>query len=454
MKSEDLWECRHAALRPSYVAPTPQDLITLACDLVHQVTDMTIQQPPDASAYHVQLPIDHTSASTRPQTAALIGAVLGIASSVLGAVASIWAATGNTPVFVYARFQDLSALTTKTFLLGAPLEVFSTWLFLATLGIARARPPRGARSVLAFICSATLLGVWMIEVWKTDGLCVTASGALLGAALTFVACIARPIGRPRQIWTEFWHAATTARGRWKMLTVMWFVLTSLFIVSDIEPGSPGAAMNAGSTNFLRWYRAQNPPDLGAEMRVDAFVDITDKRVASVLPIINKMIERAIARTGRKIRLTVRDFPMDPRCNPYARLKTSDMGCSAASAVRVVRNRYGDEVATGLTRWLLNASDLTPQSLRAEVEKHGPMPNYEGEMRAHLSEVIKDAGEAGAVGVSEVPSVFVNGIIAPVAYLEAVLVDTARPRTPQQAPAANASFPSWRTLTSTSTRRHR
>jgi len=119
-----------------------------------------------------------------------------------------------------------------------------------------------------------------------------------------------------------------------------------------------------------------------------------------------------------VRYVVRDFPLNPGCNPVVLRVVGghESSCEAAGAVRMARARGK---ADAMIDWLFSNQERInslnerrgggAEAIKAEVQTMLGITDFDGELAALLPAIRKEAEEGGKVTIPTTPTYFVNGV---------------------------------------------
>jgi protein-disulfide isomerase len=121
------------------------------------------------------------------------------------------------------------------------------------------------------------------------------------------------------------------------------------------------------------------------------------------------LEMTRSKSSVPIEIDVRDFPLNPTCNPGA-LDLHPAACDAAAAVRLASARLGAADARALGLAFYHARQrLTPAFVLDQLRERGLDAAFTQQRGTLLAGIARDARSASALRVHSTPTVFVNGI---------------------------------------------
>jgi protein-disulfide isomerase len=108
-----------------------------------------------------------------------------------------------------------------------------------------------------------------------------------------------------------------------------------------------------------------------------------------------------------VKLVLKDFPLDSKCNSNVTTSLHPAACDAAVAVRLAREH--DRVVP-LEEWLFaNQPSLTPQAVRQAARDVAQVTNFEARYEPVLEQVKADIAYGRQLGVRSTPTFFINGV---------------------------------------------
>lgn len=317
--------------------------------------------------------------------------------------------TMNCDAVTGSRFAEL--------LPGLPLSSFGAGWFLALLIVAwLARNPFWRRdavrasfalSAFAVLCGAFYLIVMAVEIGTFCIMCLVVDLAATGALLTSLSL--KPEGFSK-------HAAD--RSKWKVfggilagsLVVMVFGLKAFLQV----PGFPGIDNDTMAKQVLQSspHAIQLPADALAIGPSDAPITIQEFSDFQC-PYCRMGAQRLKALQHRypgKIRVVLRNFPLDPSCNPQIQGRGHPMACAAARTVFCAEKQGKFEAV--YEEIFENQAELRSKppvelAVRSGVDRAA----LEQCMSAGTADnaIARDIREAMELKVQATPTFFVNGL---------------------------------------------
>jgi uncharacterized membrane protein/protein-disulfide isomerase len=366
---------------------------------------------------------------------ALVCALAGLVAS--GAAAYVHYHLLRDPS--YLSFCDVSATVSCTqvyssrygTLGGIPVALFGAiWFAFATLLAAAgltARPTvqQGvpgylfagstlALSMVLYLGYASLVLLKMVCI-----LCVITYAAVIGLFLVSGAATSVPMNSlPRRVSQDLRVLFSSPLA--VVLTVLFLggaASTLAFFPRETAPGAaPGAAPVASSQNqrsdFEQWYTAQLRiplvvPAEGAKVLVVKFNDYQCPPCRQSYMEYKSVFAKYEASQPGAVRLVLKDFPLDSKCNANVTTTIHPSACDAAVAVRLAREH---DRAVPMEEWLFaNQPTLTPQAVRQAAREVGQVVNFDARYEMVVEQVKADTAYGRQLGVRSTPTFFINGV---------------------------------------------
>lgn len=112
-------------------------------------------------------------------------------------------------------------------------------------------------------------------------------------------------------------------------------------------------------------------------------------------------------TSADVRFVLKDYPLEPECNPYVVREIHSLACETGAAVRLAR-RSGQ--ADALAAWFFdNQKGLTNKSLWDAATRIANVRYDEATYRQVLAEIRRDVELGHSLNVNVVPTFFFNGV---------------------------------------------
>jgi protein-disulfide isomerase len=110
-----------------------------------------------------------------------------------------------------------------------------------------------------------------------------------------------------------------------------------------------------------------------------------------------------------IRVVMRDYPLNMRCNPNVPVEMHPAACEAAVAVRLAREKHRD---AEMINWLFARQEqLTPALVRQGASDVAGVTDLAARYPVVIKEVLAEVDLGRRLEVGGTPTVFVNGVLA-------------------------------------------
>ncbi len=108
-----------------------------------------------------------------------------------------------------------------------------------------------------------------------------------------------------------------------------------------------------------------------------------------------------------VRMILKDYPLNPNCNPTMTVMVHPAACDAAVAVRLAQ---GHNRGPELEEWLYtHQTTMTPQSVRQAAHEVGQVDDFEAKYPATVEQVKTDVALGARLGIRSTPTFFIDGI---------------------------------------------
>jgi len=177
-----------------------------------------------------------------------------------------------------------------------------------------------------------------------------------------------------------------------------------------QAGGGGTAQSAFERDWNARKRLQTGvPQGSAKVVVVIFIDWQCPACRAVhmsyLPIVDAINKT----TPGSIRVEMRDYPLNMRCNPNVPVEMHAAACEAAVAVRLARENKRD---AQLVEWLFaRQQTLTPAIVRQGAKEVAGIADLVARYPEVIKQVAADVEQARRLEVGGTPSVYVNGVLA-------------------------------------------
>ena len=175
--------------------------------------------------------------------------------------------------------------------------------------------------------------------------------------------------------------------------------------------TPPAAVQA---EFARWWEAQPRTTVpvsadGAAVVVVKFTDIQCGSCAATHFAMKPILAKYEAKYPGAVRYVVKDYPLQPECNPNITRAFHLAACDAAAAIRMARqNNKGH----ALEDWLYgNQLQITPATVRQMAATIGGVNDFDARYPQVVNAIKADVGLGRLLNVRVTPTFYVNGVKA-------------------------------------------
>jgi uncharacterized membrane protein/protein-disulfide isomerase len=369
---------------------------------------------------------------------ALAFALLGLGASTTASYTHYQLLTDSS----YLSFCDVSATVSCSqvyasrfgSVAGVPVAVFGAiWFALATLLAAAALKARPAvqESVAGYLFAGSTLSLSAILYLGYASfailqlvclVCLVTYAAVIGLFLVSGAATAIPMRTlpSRAVSDLRVLASSPAAVALAVLFLAGSVAALAFFPRDgaealaAAPAAGEAEQNRAS-DFERWYNAQPRMSLvlpmdGAKVLVVKFNDYQCPACADTHAAYKSVFEKFEQAHPGAVRLTLKDFPLEPECNANVSTNLHPAACEAAVAVRLAREQ---DRADAVEEWLFaNQRQLTPDAVRQAAREVGQVADMESRYEMTLESVRADISYGRQLGVRSTPTFFINGVMIP------------------------------------------
>jgi uncharacterized membrane protein/protein-disulfide isomerase len=316
---------------------------------------------------------------------------------------------------------------------GIPVALFGAGWFLAVglLSVAGLKGPHDVKESipaylfgLSTLALAAVLYFGYVSFFLLDAvcvLCVTTYAAVIGAflvsgAATAVPMTSVPSRAARDLRRLF--ASPLALALAALLVVGTGTAMAVFpreaaLAASAPGANPAPAPSAQETSeFERWYQSQprlpiDIPKEGAAVVVVKFNDFQCPACAQSYEAYKSIFAKYDAEKPGAVRLVLKDYPLDARCNNTMTQTVHPAACEAAVAVRLARDHgRGD----AMEDWLYtHQPSMTPDVVRQQAAEVGKVPDFDARYDATLEQVKRDIALGRQIGITATPTFLINGV---------------------------------------------
>ena len=188
---------------------------------------------------------------------------------------------------------------------------------------------------------------------------------------------------------------------------------SLPIDAEQVSGASATLTPAQRAEVQQWYDTQQmaimPVDGGgAAVVIVKFNDYQCPPCKQTWIDYTPIIKRLEQQRPGGLRYIVKDFPLEPECNPNVAQQVHQAACEAAVAMRLARAQSGEK-AEALEKWIFaNQATLTPAGVRTAARDIGGVADLDAKFSSTLEGVKADAALGGLMQVKSTPTFLING----------------------------------------------
>jgi protein-disulfide isomerase len=181
--------------------------------------------------------------------------------------------------------------------------------------------------------------------------------------------------------------------------------------SEVAQSGPSAAQTQAFEAYWN-SRRRLPigiPSQGAKVLVVIFLDWQCPACKAVHGSYLPIVDAFNREHPGAIRVVMRDYPLNVRCNPNVPVEMHPAACEAAVAVRLAREKHRD---AELISWLFARQELlTPALVRQGASQVAGVTDLAARYPAVIKEVLAEVDLGRRLEVGGTPTVFVNGVLA-------------------------------------------
>jgi uncharacterized membrane protein/protein-disulfide isomerase len=268
-----------------------------------------------------------------------------------------------------------------------------------------------AVSVVLFLAYASILILNAVCI-----LCVVTYLAVLGVFLISGATADAPLaGLPQQAVRD--ARALAARPFALGVAIVFLAgaasAVAFFPRAVVDPRAAlAAALAHQPTEFDLWFESQirvpiDVPTDGAQVLIVKFNDYQCPASAETYQTHGPVLATYQTARPGKVKVILKDYPLEPECNPNVATTVHDAACEGAVAVRLAeRQRRG----AAMEEWLYtHKAGLTRAAVRQAAKEIGGVSDFDTEYPRVLALVQKDVDLGHRLGVKGTPTFFINGV---------------------------------------------
>ena len=312
---------------------------------------------------------------------------------------------------------------------GVPLALFGViWFTLALLltlaADTKAGPTESGAVMYLFVTSTAALSVMLylayvsVVVLNTACiLCVLTGLAVLGVFLISGVATNRPLGGlPRQAVRDTRALAAKPLALTLALVFVAAAISAVafFSLAVKEPTAAAlaAVLTDQPTDFDIWFESKMRvpivlPTDDAPVLIVKFTDYQCPSCAETYKTHGVVFAKYQATQPGKVKLVLKDYPLERECNPNAAAVGHLAACEGAAAVRLADRR---QRRPAMEEWLYTHQvGLTPAAVRQAAKEVGGVSDFDEEYPRILALIQSDVELGHRLGVTAAPTFFINGV---------------------------------------------
>jgi uncharacterized membrane protein/predicted DsbA family dithiol-disulfide isomerase len=397
--------------------------------------------------------------SSKARTFAFVCALAGLA-------AMLWSSYVHHRLLFdprYASFCDINSTVSCSEVLlsrystayGVPVSIFGAIWFAGALVLVGANAV-GRESLrenvpgylfalstagLAVVLYLAYISFAVLKVYCP--LCLTADAAVVGLFIVSGAATPFPMTTlPKRAFNDFKAAIVSPSAitvvalfiAGSVSAVVLFARESAAAQGAAVTGTAPAASADRRSEFERWYTAQPRvplivPTEGAKVLIVDFSDFQCPYCRQAYVVLKPIIEKYNAQQPNTVRLVLKDFPLDSKCNANVQNGgPHPAACEAAVAVRLAKAKNREQA---MEDWLFsNQPAMTSDTVRNAAREVGQVTDFDAKYSATIADVKGDIAFGHTLAVSATPTMFINGVkipgvLAPQFYDQAIAFELQR-----------------------------
>jgi protein-disulfide isomerase len=184
-------------------------------------------------------------------------------------------------------------------------------------------------------------------------------------------------------------------------------------VASAAAGEPTPAATQDQRTELERFMASAPrvplvvPNEGAKVLIVKFADYQCPACSQAYLAYKPILAKYAASNPGQVKLVMKDFPLNPNCNPAVHSMVHPSACDAAVAMRLARTHNKEEQ---LEEYLYtHQQEMTPETVRKWAHDIGEVTDFDARYQSTLELVKGDSAMGQQLQVSQTPTFFINGI---------------------------------------------
>jgi protein-disulfide isomerase/uncharacterized membrane protein len=179
--------------------------------------------------------------------------------------------------------------------------------------------------------------------------------------------------------------------------------------------TPAAAPESPEVQQIERYidsspRAMIPVDVSAPVIIVKFNDYQCPPCKQTYDLYKPLHEKWDREAPGQVKWVIKNFPLEPECNPTVQRQVHQFACEAAAGVMMARQHNKGEA---LEDWIFgNQPTLTLENLKQAIRDIGNVSDFDAQYPRVLNDIKTDTQLGGLLGVNSTPTFFFNGVKIP------------------------------------------
>ena len=254
-------------------------------------------------------------------------------------------------------------------------------------------------------------------------LCLTADAAVVGLFIVSGAATSFPMTTlPRRFLNDLKASIVSPAAIAVVVLFVAAVGSAVVLFAREGVAAQDAAVSATAqaasadrrSEFERWYTAQPRvplivPTEGAKVLIVDFSDFQCPYCKQAYLALKPVIDKYNAQQPNTVRLVLKDFPLDSKCNSGVQGGgPHPSACDAAVAVRLAKLKGRDQA---LEDWMFSdhQQEMTADNVRKWASEIGQVTDFDAKYAATIEGVKSDIAFGHTLQVSATPTMFINGV---------------------------------------------
>ena len=205
--------------------------------------------------------------------------------------------------------------------------------------------------------------------------------------------------------------------------------------SENAAAAPAPLSQDRRSEFERYFTSQPRipimvPNEGAKVLIVKFNDFQCPACGQSYVAYKPILAKFEAEQPGAVKMVLKDYPLNPNCNPNVSAMIHPAACDAAVAVRLaaIHNR-----ADALEDYLYtHQPEMTAPMVRQAARDIGQVTDFDAKYQSTLALVTGETGLGKQLSVSQTPTFFINGVklegmMAPQYFQQAIEYELAHPK---------------------------